>query len=311
MSYNVKTGKFTDFGIGTPAEGLVALTMDKERGRMYAISWPGYTFLYYDLGARKVERWKQAIAPVVQQGPRSLGVDPRTGNVYWHNMNATVYCYDYAKDEVEILKKPTFDAPMFQIPQPPSVGTVWRSIKWSDAYQKFFGVMYYSEWLFSFEPKTADIEIYDRIASGPNRRSGKTIYSSLAFELSRDGKTAYYIAHRRTGNEDGTDGETQIHLVTYDIALRRYVDHGAIELEDGRRPRYCQAMEIGTNGNIYIIAWIVLTDTDSDKWKQKYEISRGDKPALEIERSVNLQEVNLIEIPDPLGPRNSAEAKPD
>ena len=300
MSYDLKTEKFEDFGIGTPNEGLVALTMDTKRKRMYAVTWPGYTFLYYDNKTKKVERWKEAIAPVIQQGPRSLGVDPRTGNVYWHNMNETIYCYNYENDKVETLKEPKFDTDMFKIPTTPSVENVWRSIKWSDALQKFYGVMYNSDWLFSFEPKSAEIEIIDRITSAPNRKSGKTIYSSLAFEFSRDGKTVYYIAHTLTENPDGTDGETELHLVTYDIPMRRYIDHGPIELTDGRRPRYCQGLEVGTNGKLYIVAWIKMTDTSTDKFKEKLKISTGGKPALEIEQSKNLQEINLIEIPVPL-----------
>ena len=45
----------------------------------------------------------------------------------------------------------------------------------------------------------------------------------------------------------------------------------------------------------------ILTRIDvKDKFKEKLKISTGGKPELEIERSKNLQEINLIEIPDPL-----------
>jgi hypothetical protein len=43
-----------------------------------------------------------------------------------------------------------------------------------------------------------------------------------------------------------------------------------------------------------------MTDKTTDKWKKKLEISTGGKPELEIERSQNLQEINLIEMRDPL-----------
>ena len=300
MSYDLKTGKFEDFGIGTPHQGLVAMSMDTKRGRMYAITWPGYSFLYYDINTKKTERWYEAIAPVIQQGPRSLGIDPRTGNVYWHNMNENIYCFNYEKNEVETLKEPKFDAPMFHIPLNPSVEAVWRSIRWDDAMQRFYGVMYFSDWLISFEPKSGELEIIDRIASGPNRKSGKTSYSTLAFELSADGKTVYYIAPDDKENPDGSGTESELHLVTYNIPLRRYVDHGVIELTDGRRPRYCQGLEVGKNGMLYIVAWIQITDKNSEKWKKKLAIDTGGKPELEIERSKNLQEINLIEIKDPL-----------
>ncbi|MFC1693813.1 hypothetical protein ACFL1R_09940 [Candidatus Latescibacterota bacterium] len=300
MSYDLKTGKFVDFGIGAPAQGLVAMSMDIKRGRMYAVTWPGYTFLYYDINTKKTERWMEAIAPVIQQGPRSLGIDPRTGNVYWHNMNENIYCFDYGKNEVETLTEPKFDAPMFHIPLDRSVEAVWRSIRWSKSMQCFYGIMYYSDWLFSFEPKSAELEIIDRIAAAPNRKSGKTTYSSLAFEMSNDGKTVYYIAPNTVEKPDGSESDSELHLVTYDIPLRRYVDHGVIELSDGRRPRYCQGLEVGRNGKLYIVAWIKMTDKNSEKWKMKLEIDTGGKPELAIERSKNLQEINLIEIQNPL-----------
>ncbi|MCE5249562.1 hypothetical protein LLG96_05000 [bacterium] len=298
MSYDLKTEKFEDFGIGAPHQGLVAMSMDTKRMRMYAISWPGYNFLYCDVKSRKIEKWEEAYAPVIMQGPRSIGIDPRTGNAYWHNMDDTIACFNYEKNVVETLSGPKFDAPMFHIPLDKSVGCVWRSIRWSESMGRFYGIMYYSDWLFSFEPKTADLEILDRIASAPNRKTGKTTYSSLAFELSRDGNVVYYIAPSEALKPDGTT-DTELHLVTYDIPLRRYVDHGAITLDDGRKPRYCQGLEVGTDGNLYIAAWIPFTDVSSEKGKKMIEIATGGKPALEIERSKNLQEINLIAIKNP------------
>jgi len=305
MNYDIKTREFKDFGIPAPHEGLVALTMDKERERMYAVTWPGYSFLYYDIKTDKVERWQEAIAPVNQQGPRSLGVDSNTGNAYWHTMDKSIQVFDYESEEVSTLKNPNFDQPMYNVPMGKEganyyVNVAWRSIKWSEAYQKFYGVMYFSDWLVSFDPKTEELEILDRIAASPNRKSGGVDYTSLAFELSDDGKTVYYIAPYTTVNDDGSPGDSEIHLVTYDIALRKYIDHGPIELNDGRRPRYCQGMEIGSNGMLYIVGWAKMTDHNSERWKKKYEIDKGGKPAMNIEQSVDLQEINLIEIKNPL-----------
>ncbi len=303
MCYDIGKQKFTDYGIGVNADGLVAMSMDKKRMRMYAITWPGYIFTYYDIKTGEKKTWGKRYAPVEQQGPRSLGVDPRTGNVYWHNTDDTIECYNYKMEVVKTLDKPRFNAPMYMVPFGRggyNTNHVWRSIRWSDAMQKFYGIMYNTDWLFSFEPETAELEIIDRITSGPNRKSGNIIYSSLAFELSRDGKTIYYIGHNRAAPDDSTNTETELHLVTYDIPRRRYTAHGVIELDDGRRPRYCQGLEVGADGNLYIVAWIKFFDLDSPKGKEMLEIKTGGKPALAIERSKNLQEINLIVLKDPL-----------
>lgn len=305
MSYDLKSEKFEDFGIPAPNEGLVAMSMDTTNNRMYAVTWPGYSFLYLDIASNKVERWREAIAPTPEQGPRSLGVDPKTGNVYWHTMDRTIQAYNYDRNSVKTLKKPKFDQPMFNIPLGKegvdySVGVSWRSIKWNETYQKFYAIMYYSDWLVSFDPKTSKLEILDRIAAAPNKMSGGTDYTSLAFEISKDGKNVYYIAPYTRVNSDGTSGDSEVHLVTYNIPLRQYTDHGPVELADGRRPRFCQGLEIASNGKLYIVGWVNITDRNSDKWKKKLAIESGDKPALGIERGRELQEINLMEIKDPL-----------
>lgn len=305
MSYDLKSGKFEDLGIPAPNEGLVTVGMDTTRNRMYAVTWPGYSFLYLDINTTEVGRWMESIAPTSQQGPRSLGIDPTTGNVYWHDMFGSIQVYDNGKNETRTLKKPNFSNPMFNIPlvkegSDYSVGVAWRSVKWNEAYQKFFAIMYFSDWLVSFDPKTEELEILDRISAGPNRKSGDTDYTSLAFEISDDGKTVYYIAPNTKKNSDGTSADSEIHLVTYNIPLRQYTDHGPIELSDGRRPRYCQGLEVASNGMLYIVGWVNITDTSSDKWKNKLAIESEDKPAMDIERSRTLQEINLMEIKNPL-----------
>lgn len=305
MSYDLKTGKFEDFGIPAPNEGLVAVSMDTTRNRMYAVTWPGYSFLYLDISTGKVERWMDAIAPTPQQGPRSLGVDPLTGNVYWHTMFSTIQVYENSKNEVRTLKEPNFKQPMFNIPLAKdgvnySVGVAWRSVKWNKADQKFYAIMYFSDWLVSFDPKTGDLEILDRISAAPNKKSGGTDYTSLAFEISEDGKTVYYIAPYTKLNPDGTSSDSEIHLVTYDIPMRQYTDHGPIELADGRRPRYCQGLEVANNGMLYIVGWVNIADKSSDKWARKLAIETEDKPAMDIEKSKELQEINLMEIKNPV-----------
>ena len=84
--------------------------------------------------------------------------------------------------------------------------------------------------------------------------------------------------------------------------LRRYTDHGPVMLGDGRKPRYCQGMEIGTDGNIYIVGWVVITDKNSEAYRERLKISTGGnpQPALEIERSRSFQEINLMSFKNPL-----------
>ena len=69
--------------------------------------------------------------------------------------------------------------------------------------QKFYGIVYYSDSLFSFDPVAGEIEYLDRLASAPNRKSGNVSYSTLAFEISADGNTVYYIVSNEIAGADG------------------------------------------------------------------------------------------------------------
>lgn len=301
MCYDLRSGTFSDFGIGPAEEGLVAMNMDTGRMMMYGITWPGYRFVYYDVANDIKKGWHDSYGPVTMQGPRSIGIDPQTGNAYWPHLNGSIVCFNYETDMVSTLREPVFDADIINIPHPDNVESVWRSIRWSDSMRKFYGIIYYSDWLFSFDPSNGEIEYLDRIASAPNRKSGSVSYSTLAFELSADGETVYYIVSNEAQKSDDSETDTELHLVTYNIPQRLYVDHGAIVLDDGRKPRYCQGLEVGTDGNLYIVCWIPFHDTRSAKGKELLAIATGNKPELEMERSKNLQEINLIVLKDPMG----------
>ncbi len=331
MSYDLASGRFEDLGMGVEENGMVSMSMDRQRGRLYMMGWPNAEFGYYDLASRQIKRLGRSVVftpeeYMARQGleqsnttakpeaarraedsyetrirtihvPRSLGLDPTTGDVYFHNANGTIARYHYAADAIEQVPDVTFDRPIFKIPLPSDVGTHWRSIRWNDAMQRFYGVMYYSDYLFSFDPKTREIEVLDRISAGPNRRSGQTSYSSLAFELSSDGRTVYYIAQQDLKSVGGPD-RTELHVVTYDIPLRRYIDRGIIELADGRRPRYCQGLEIGKDGHLYLVCWIDVTDLQSERGRRILKAQGGDRPAEDKDKPVT--EVNLVVVRDPL-----------
>ena len=331
MTYDLATGKFTDLGMGVPENGIISMTPDWTRGRLYMMGWPNAEFAYYDLAAKQVTKLGRSVIftpeEYVARGqivhpnnppgplpprslddsyekrillihvPRSLGLDPNTGDVYFHNANGSVVKFAYASGAVEQVPGLTFDRPIFHIPLPVDVGTHWRSLRWNGAMQRFYGVMYYSDYLFSFDPKTQEIEVIDRIAAGPNRRSGQIAYSSLGFELSPDGRTVYYVAQQDVKGS-GQPDRVEMHLVTYDIPQRQYIDHGIIELADGRRPRYCQGLEIGTDGNLYLVCWIDVADTQSERGQRIVKAQSPYRSAADKDKPFT--EVNLIVVRDPL-----------
>jgi len=306
LSWDLKAGKLTDLGVGTPEEGLVALSMDKARGRLYALTWPSAVFIYYDIKSGSRKSFGPSVVGhsyvnTVETGgvPRSLAVDPRDGNVYWFNMDETVSRYNFSGDTVELVKDQSFARPILKVRERgnPDDNANWRSIRWSEALGRFVGVTFYGEYLFSWDPKSGELEVIDRIAMGPSRKSGELMRGSLAFELSPDGGTVYYV----NGASPGFEGNRKtapdpIHLVTYDLRQRRYTDHGGIRLEDGRSPDYCQGLEIGRNGNLYLVCNIPFTDLKSEKGRRIRELRYAAAPAENLKQ---VYEVNLVVVKNP------------
>jgi hypothetical protein len=310
MTYDLASGKFEDLGIGVKEQGILALTMDAKRERLYAITWPDLIFMYYDISTKKIKTFGTAVStPGVKDlenalGPRSLGLNPISGMLYWDNPDNTVRSYDPAKDAIVLLDKPKLNRTILSFTDPATDGTFWRAIRWSNSIDKFYGVTYKGEYLFSFDPSSGEIEFIDRIASSQNRKSGGIGHPNLSFELSADGKTVYYITGEEIVEENAPssyyDIKEKLHLVTYDIPARRYTDHGIIRLDDGRIPSYCQGLEIGHDGNLYLVCWIPITDYTTEK--AKAIITNRFASVPEKEWKYQVTEVNLVVVTNPLAP---------
>jgi len=78
------------------------------------------------------------------------------------------------------------------------------------------------------------------------------------------------VEGKRLAGKDSTGkgeakGLENLHLITYDIPTGKYIDHGAIFLEDGQRPLYVNSIALDAAGNVYTLCRIkrgdrVITD---------------------------------------------------
>jgi hypothetical protein len=307
VSYDLSNGKIEDLGIGEAEEGLVCLSMDKQRKRLYALTWPSAIFIYYDIATKTKKSFGPSVVghtykDKVETGgvPRSLAIDSRDGNVYWFNLDNTINRYNYSLDAIETLKDKNLDRPILKVHERdiPEGNVEWRSIRWNPADQRFYGNTFWGEYLFSWDPHTDNIEVIDRIAPGGVRRSGELMRASLAFELSPDGRTLYYVNGAAPGFEGNKKTSADpVRLITYDIVQRRYTDHGPIQIQDGRWPDYCQGLEIGRDGNLYIVCNIAVTDWTNAKGKRIKELRYPDTPVDKLEGGY---EVNLVVLKDPI-----------
>jgi hypothetical protein len=283
LAYNMSTKEFEKLADAPEGEGIITMTMDETRGQLYGITWPTGHFLHYDLNKKEMKQMASVFAKGEGGIPgkdyrvicRSMFVDHRDGSVYFSNAEGSIYSYNPAGNKgITLVEGVDLRLDYFGTYDPTRPGNMaynWRRIVWSPAEGVAYGVHGNSGYLFRFDPKAPSIELMDRITSEPSKRSGMYdyfTYGYLGFQLGPDNETLYYLTggpiyedgKRITGDNTikvGTKGLENLHLITYHIPTRTYMDHGAIFYQDGARPTYVNSIAVDPNGNVYALALFV------------------------------------------------------
>jgi hypothetical protein len=278
LSYDLKTGKFEDFGIAPGKEGILTFNMDKKNRRIFAITWPSGIFYRYNLDTKDQKSFgkmcakgEDGVGPDYRTVCRSIAVNQDDGSAYLTTSEGAILRYDPATDTVKPVEGEDMKKDYFGIYDPTSPGHMgynWRQTFWRPADGMIYGVHGNSGYLFRYNPKAGQIEVLDRITSEPSKRSGmfdQFSYGYLGFALGPDGKTIYYLTgapiyvdgKRLAGKSKTAMGEAKgledLHLITYDIESGKYTDNGAVFYENGQRPLYVNAITVGKDGTVYTL----------------------------------------------------------
>lgn len=203
---------------------------------------------------------------------RSLFVDPSSGSVYFSTSEGEIKTYHPGIGRVSILEDVDLRLDYFgqyDPTRPGSMGYNWRKIFWYSAEEVACGIHGNSGYLFKFDPKRSSIEIVERLTSEPSRRSGmfdQFSYGYLGFQLGPDQETIYYLTGgpvyedgKRVGGvgeiaKGAAKGLENLHLITYNLSTKNYIDHGPVFYKDGTRPTYVNSIAISPEGDIYTLA---------------------------------------------------------
>ena len=293
LSYDMATEKFENLGIAPYGEAFLTMTMDTERGQIYAITWPKGYFIHYDLGTKKMKNLGTFSAEGEAGAPgktyrtlcRSMVVDPRDGTVYFTTSTGDIFSYNANSPALRIVEGVDMRKDYFGSYDPASAGHMgynWRRVVWYHglparentakmAVPLAYGVHGNSGYLFRFDPRKPDLEVVERITSEPSQRSGmfdQFSYGYLGFELGPNGHTLYYLTGgpiyidgKRLKGKDriamgAAKGLENLHLITYDIPTGKYIDHGTVFYKDGQRPLYVNSIAVGKDGAVYTLARI-------------------------------------------------------
>ncbi len=279
LAFDMKTKKFEDFAKAPRGEGIITMTMDTQRGRLYGLTWPAGRFLRYDLAKKDLKDF----GPVSKEGEngkgenyrtlcRSFVVDPRDGSVYYTIGDGEIFRYRYDRDVIEVVAGDNMRKDYFGLYDPTSAGHMgynWRQTVWHKPENAVYGVHGNSGYLFRFDPKTEQVEIVARITSSVSQRSGmfdQFSYGYLGFALGPNGRTIHYLTggpiyvdgKRLAGKATTAMGESKgmenLHLVTYDIPAGKYTDQGPIFFKNGDRPYYVNSIAVGKDGSVYTLS---------------------------------------------------------
>jgi hypothetical protein len=279
LSYDMGSRRFESLAVAPYGEGILAMTMDKQRGRLYGLTWPTGYLLRYDLVGRELKN----LGPVSGEGEkgkgpayrtlcRSLIVDPGDGTLYLTRSEGTIFRYLPERNVLEQVPGVDLVKDYFGSYDPSSPGHMgynWRQTVWYTPGKAIYGVHGNSGYLFRFTPGASNLEVLERLTSIPSKLSGmydQFSYGYLGFTLGPDGHTIHYLTggpvyaegKRIEGKKSTAKGESKgledLHLITYDIAGGRYADHGAIFLENGQRPAYVNSIAVGKDGTVYALS---------------------------------------------------------
>ncbi len=281
LSYDMAAGTFAALGRAPHGEGILSMTMDTKRARLYGLTWPTGYFIRYDLNTRDLKN----LGPTSRLGEngkgedyrticRSLVVNPQDGAVYYTTGDGDIFAYRYDSDTLERIPGADMRKDYFGLYDPTNPGHMgynWRQTVWHAADHSVYGVHGNSGYLFRFDPRMPRVEVLERLTSRPSKLSGmfdQFSYGYLGFALGPDGHTLHYLTggpvyidgKRVAGKSETAMGESKgvenLHLVTYDIATARYQDHGPIFFANGERPAYVNSIAVGHDGTVYTLSRI-------------------------------------------------------
>jgi hypothetical protein len=280
LSYDLVSGEFNDLAIVPDGEGMLTMTMDIDRRQIYGITWPRGNFIHYDVDRNRLSN----LGPISANGEagtpgddyrvlcRSIFADPRTGFVYYSTAEGDVFSYDPELGAILKMEGVSLRIDYFghyDTKSPGNMGYNWRKIIWHPAEEVAYGVHGNSGYLFKFDPGKRTVMLVERITSEPSRKSGmfdQFSYGYLGFTLGPDQETIYYLTggpvylngQRVSGEariaKGAARGLENLHLVTYNLRVGKYRDHGPVFYADGARPTYVNSIAIGRGGWIYMLA---------------------------------------------------------
>jgi hypothetical protein len=261
MVYDPKTDLLTDLGLAKKGNGLLTMTIDPFRERLYALTYPMAHFILYDIKSGntrdmgRVQNW-DAIG-------RTLAVDDK-GRIYGPREQGRLWRYDPQTDRIENL--------MIQLPQR-EVGVpvhrahweteqTWTAVAHSPDHKLIYFLETGSSYLVEYDPNDGpegSMRLLDQLCADRYLGQRDIPYAMISFCLGTD-NVIYYTGNSGIADEEGSPywgGGMASMLVTYDLNSGMRKDHGIIRVEDDLIAIQPNSASAAPDGTIYFVAHVI------------------------------------------------------
>jgi hypothetical protein len=281
-------GRIVPLAQAPAGEGIVTMSADVQRRRLFALTWPGGLLLSLDLDTRLLRNHGPAMG-AGETGSRrdgswsricrSLAVDPATGTVFWSDDAGRVSRFDGSSMEV--------------VSSTPG-GEMWRKMLWHPATRAFYGLLRLSSTLVRFDPATL---LCEKIGTLDMYGTPAT----LAFTFDPDAAALHALV---AGPGVLRDRQLQlagsVSYVTFDLSTGRMRDSGPLRLADGRWITQSQSLLV-SGGTAYALCWVEVPR--GDRSARARELRRLRRHTPEYRTRGYAEEMMLVRFPRTVSPR--------
>lgn len=261
MVYDPRTDVVTDLGLALKGNGLITMTIDPERERLYALTYPRAHFLYYDIPTGRttdmgqVQNW-DAIS-------RTLALDD-LGRVFGCYGNGKLWRYDPRQDRIEFLQ---VRLPQREVGVPVhraywETEQTFTAVAHSPDHRKIYFLETGSSYLVEYDPHKGpegEMKLLDQICADRYRGKRDVPYAMISFCRGPD-NVIYYLHTSAEGDEEGSPywgGGMATALITYDLNTGERKDWGLVRVEDGLTVLHPNAASSARDGTIYFVAHVL------------------------------------------------------
>ncbi len=257
--YNPDRKCLKDLGVPFPRGSIRVLEMDRERGKLYIVTFPDGRFYTYDMNTGKSSfkgrvNNNDAVA-------RAMVIDEE-GNIYGSYNPYGIFKYSPEQDRLTDLPVTIPHLPPWCDKGHYRREHVWRKACWHPDEKVFYGLDEGSAILFRFDPANNEMEDLGRLSISELYDARFVPSTSYAFCWHPGLEKFIYAAPRSSwGN-----GYNARHLVTFDTETGIKTDHGPMhDPKNNAFPIYTEGMSVGPDGTIYLCGMVSVPGSDPEE----------------------------------------------